>query len=793
MKVTAFRLIGALLCLLPALAASATTHTLLRTDLPSGYTLIETRDDAMRFRVELGQLVAEDTATRGGEFTRLVIPGWHHSQEQGLPELPVMGKLIEIPFGAEARVNVEAVTRRTIDLRQLGLDAPVYPVQPSLSKSADPEQQPFLYDGAAYQQDRVHGGDWVRVSDEGQMRAMRLGRLEVAPVRYNPARGELTVAESIEFEVSFPGADHDAMNELYAATRSPFFRPVYEQVLGANRGERDDHSNHPDLMDGPAKYVIVYHDMFESQLDDFVEWKTRKGFEVIMANTSDIGTTASSIRSYLQGLYNDGTPSDPAPTFLLIVGDTGQVPYSFYSSGHASDLNYAEFTGDKIPEMYYGRFSATNASQLQAQIDKTIEYETYAMPDPSYLATVDLIAGADSYWAQTHGNGQIRYGEEHYFNPSNGIDCNLYTYPGSASADAVIRADVSAGLSFINYTAHGDVTLWYDPNFTVSHVNALTNYNKYCLAIGNCCLTNSFQSGTCFGEAWLRASGKGAIGYIGGSDVTYWNEDYWWGVGYHSSSQINGTAWPYASTGMGAYDGLFHSHGEDMDQWYVVNDAIIFCGNLAVVESGSTRDDYYWEIYHLMGDPSLATYIGVPDANGVGHDTSLTPASSVCNVSAAPGSYVGITLDGDLLGCGEVGAGGSAQIDVDLAGAFGTAEIVVTAQNRQPYFGEIEVGDLTSVDTAPVVTRLEANYPNPFNPKTSISFSLSRAGAADLRVYDAAGRLVRTLLSGVSTAGEHTVSWDGQDDAGHPVAGGVYLYSLSTGEGSETRKMLLLK
>ena len=156
MKVTAFRLIGALLCLLPALAASATTHTLLRTDLPSGYTLIETRDDAMRFRVELGQLVAEDTATRGGEFTRLVIPGWHHSQEQGLPELPVMGKLIEIPFGAEARVNVEAVTRRTIDLRQLGLDAPVYPVQPSLSKSADPEQQPFLYDGAAYQQDRVH-------------------------------------------------------------------------------------------------------------------------------------------------------------------------------------------------------------------------------------------------------------------------------------------------------------------------------------------------------------------------------------------------------------------------------------------------------------------------------------------------------------------------------------------------------------------------------------------------------------------------------------------------------------
>jgi hypothetical protein len=793
MKVTALRLFGVLLCLLPTLAAATTLQTLHRSDLPSGFTLLEARDDLLRFEVELGQLVAEEIATSSGDFTRLVIPGWHHSQEIGLPELPVMNKLIEIPLGAEIQVSVDATRTRTINLSTLGLAAPVHPVQPSLAKSADPSLQPFHFDGMAYQQDQSHGGDWVRVIEEGQMRAMRLGRVLVSPVRYNPTRGELVVAESIEFTLSFPGADRQAQRDLYAATYSPFFRPVYDGVLGGNSGERDDHSNHPDLQDGAVKYVIVYHSMFESQLASFVEWKTRKGFEVIMASTSDIGASASAIRSYLQGLYNAGTPSDPAPTFLLIVGDTAQVPYSLYSSGHASDLNYAEFTGDRIPEMYYGRFSATNASQLQAQIDKTIEYETYAMPDPSYLATVDLIAGVDSYYASSHGNGQIRYGEEHYFNAGNDISCNLYTYPGSGSADATIRADVSAGLSLINYTAHGDVTLWYDPNFTNSHVNSLTNYNKYCLAIGNCCLTNSFQSATCFGEAWLRAAGKGAIGYIGGSDVTYWNEDYWWGVGYHSAGQINGTAWPYGSTGLGAYDGLFHDHGESMDNWYMVNDAIIFCGNLAVVESGSSMRNYYWEIYHLMGDPSLATYIGVPDANSVSHDTALTPANSFCNVSAAPGSYVGICLDGELLGCGEVGIGGSAQIPVDLDGAFGSAEIVVTAQNRQPYFGSIEMGDLTATGSTPAAMSLAANYPNPFNPKTSIRFSLAKTGPAELQVFDAAGRLVRQLLSGTSAAGEHVVTWDGRDDAGAPMSSGLYFYRLSAEERNETRKMLLLK
>ena len=88
---------------------------------------------------------------------------------------------------------------------------------------------------------------------------------------------------------------------------------------------------------------------------------------------------------------------------------------------------------------------------------------------------------------------------------------------------------------------------------------------------------------------------------------------------------------------MGAYDGLFHDHGEAMTQWYVTNDALVFCGNLAVTESGSSRITYYWNIYNLMGDPSLSTYLGVPTVNPVTHPATVFTTWSSIPITAAPG------------------------------------------------------------------------------------------------------------------------------------------------------------
>ena len=88
---------------------------------------------------------------------------------------------------------------------------------------------------------------------------------------------------------------------------------------------------------------------------------------------------------------------------------------------------------------------------------------------------------------------------------------------------------------------------------------------------------------------------------------------------------------------------------------------------------------------------------------------------------------------------------------------------------------------------------LHANYPNPFNPHTKISYSLVKAGEAELTVYNIKGQKVKTLVNDYIEAGEHSVIWNGKDNDGKDVSSGVYFYRLKTFDTVQHRKMLLLK
>jgi len=103
--------------------------------------------------------------------------------------------------------------------------------------------------------------------------------------------------------------------------------------------------------------------------------------------------------------------------------------------------------------------------------------------------------------------------------------------------------------------------------------------------------------------------------------------------------------------------------------------------------------------------------------------------------------------------------------------------------------------DVTGVETpkAPEASYLAQNYPNPFNPMTKVEFGLVAPGRVSLRIYDAAGRLVRVLAEGGRPAGRYAELWDGCDASGRAVASGVYFYRLDAGAFTQTRKMILLR
>ncbi len=655
---------------------------------PSGAELLFQDQSGIDLRVDVGELNFDEINTSEGQFILITSDGLGSSQNIGEPNLPILNRLISIPYGCELQCEVTSSEYQDISLSDLNLTNPIMPVQPPLSKGVDPATVPFEYNRSVYQQSGYYSQQLASAQILGVMRAMRMGLVSIAPIQYNPLENTLRVYKTVTVHISYLHPDWTTTRQTWERLDSPVYSTVYGQVfnyVGQESMLLEDHTRYP------IKYVIVSPRMFETQLQPFIQWKIKKGFKVVVGYTDVIGTTNTAIKTWIHNLYDAGTPDDPAPSFVLLVGDAQQIP-PFSFSTHISDLSFCEFTNDTYPEIYYGRFSAQTVAQLTPQIDKTLEYEKYLMPDPSYLGRVTMISGVDANYAQHQGNGQINYGTRYYFNSAHGITSNTWLYPASnGNVEAAIIATINSGVSFINYTAHGSHDGWADPSLSTSNVNALTNAHKYTLAVGNCCLTNTFgtdYSDPCMGEAWLQGANKGAIGYIGASNNSYWDEDYYWGVGWHTVID-NGP--DYDPTRLGAYDGVFHTHGEPVSRHYVTNDAMLYCGNLAVTQSGSSMIAYYWQIYHLMGDPSVMTYLGLPTTNNVVHTGSMLFSGTTYTVQADPGSYVGISLDGVLHGASYIDSSGSANITLDPFSGPGTADIVVTAQNRIPYTGTIQL------------------------------------------------------------------------------------------------------
>lgn len=630
--------------------------------------------------------------TPEGIFNKLIVPSYVHSKEYGKPELPQIQKLIEIPIGADITTELLAYEKQTLLLTDFGINHKLIPSQPSISKGEDASSVPFKYYPEIYDQDEFLGKEIVTVERLGILRGVQIARLTIAPFKYNPVSNELMIFNNIELHVSYGNADYKQTQLLKEKNYTPAFNPSFSELLNYKPLAKDLITTYP------VKYVIVSDPMFQNDLQNFIEWKTKKGFNVVEAYTNDpmVGSTTTSIKAYLEGLYTAGTAADPAPSYVLFVGDVAQVPAHNGNSGsHVSDLYYCTYDGpnDIYPDMYYGRFSATSSSQLLPQIEKTLMFEQYTFPDPSYLDEVLLVAGVDASMAPTYGNGQINYGTDNYFNAAHGLTTHIYLYgSGSpvtsdqASASALIIDDVSNGVGFANYTAHCWENGWADPSFETSDVSGLSNQDEYCVIVSNCCLPNSFDNAECFGEAVLRAEGKGAVGHIGGSNNTYWNEDFWWAVGTGSISANPA----YSQTGLGVFDCLFHENGEAVSDWFITLSQMVHAGNLAVTAAGGS-EEYYWEIYHVMGDPSLMPYMSVPDPLNVTHLQSIPVGSSSLSVTTEEHAYVAVSQNGVLLDAQIVGTSGNVNLSFTPLSSMGVLDVVVTKQDREPYLGSVQV------------------------------------------------------------------------------------------------------
>ena len=665
------------LSMCPVWLGGQTKHSLpaeeLRTD-------IVVTGGEIRGSYSISHFLIEDFHNSTGKYLRLSIPGAFPSGEPGTPELPVFSALVEADLSAGYRTVIFSLDSSIISLDSEFPDAAIFPAQPSAQKGEGRSYSDFI--GYSPQSPAGRGAKVSRISlvQEGKMRGISIARVQFNPFQYDEERNELTVYHSIEFKL-----EPDRYTPKDSELRSePFRRAVASVIM-----DQSESALKRLVKDEPVTMVILSDTMFRESLQPLVQWKSEKGFRIIEAYTSDpaVGSNYQEIRNYMASVYHQPPDGVAPPSYLLIVGDVEHVPLS-QPSGQITDLYYTTFDGDEdyLPEIFHGRISVKNSEELTNVVDKIIMYEKYQFPDPAFLDRTILIAGYDAGYAPVHGNGQINYAANYYFNVQNNILANVYLHPAAASMDEVILEDISQGAALVNYTGHGEYYGWLDPAFRLGHIDTLKNIHKYGLMIGNGCSTNQFNmTNDCFAEAILKVKERGAVGYIGCTNDSYWDEDYYWSVGVGPITSNP----EYTSTTHGYYDKLFHQGNEPVEEWAPSLGEMIFAGNMTVQQSTSNRKKYYWEIYQLMGDPSLVPWFRMPENVPVEYPKSIPENATMVSIKASAYDYIALSAEGVLINAMHADQHGQAYINIPDTFSSSDLKLVVTGDYRQPLIDTI--------------------------------------------------------------------------------------------------------
>jgi hypothetical protein len=621
-----------------------------------------------------------------GSFYRLNVPGHNLTTDPGKPELPVFSRLIAVPGGSECRVRITNVKFLRIRPSVNKIKGKLYPAQYGDIKSQERQNRDFVIDRELYARESIINPDTVSIKPLGIIRGNQLSTLLINPVRYNPVSNFLEVITSMKIEILFS-------KELSISPKSDLSgSALFDESLDKGVLNYNPEDFITGYSDEPVGMIILTDTAFRKYLEPFYKWKRQKGYklDILYRGAGLAGDSYSELKESISNIYASGAASGHAPEYLLIIGSSQRIPY--YGSGNITDLYYGEFDGggDYLPDMYIGRIPANDTSSVKSVVSKIVQYEKFEFADTnSFYNRALVFAGLDATYAN-HMNGQVKYAITNYLTPGNNINEYHFYYPeGSTKKDSIMKL-IAGGLSFINYTGHGSAAGWLHVDIKSPDIKNFNNRNRYPFVISNACRTAQFTDTASFGNKILLSSGKGAIGYIGCTNDSYWDEDFAWAVG----AGIPGADPKYSQTGLGAYDRLFHTHGELPSEWYISAGQINFAGNLSVSATTTYRKKYYWETYEVLGDPSLIPYIGTPQPLNISLPDILPNGLRSLSITTDPFTYVAISRSGVLLDASYTSPSGTAVLELpDLSND--SCLVVITGQNKIPYIKTINFTELS--------------------------------------------------------------------------------------------------
>ena len=675
--------------------------------------------------------------------------------EWGNPSLPTLQCFVKIPNTGNVSLEAYDIVSETRD----GIS--ISPFQPKFFNTH--EELPYKINSTVYSHNAVYPEQIAFLSSCEIWRDIRVARVLVNPVQYNPVTRQITIIKSLKFKLQYSAGRGE--NELNLADPSitPSFLPLYEGVLNC-----DITSMRSSLSKKPGCYIFMGSKATLDGVRDLINWKTRKGYDVreAVVGSDSIAATVDAVDKWIEKIYESWKPE-----YIVLVGTDNVIPTKIISGpmvggNFPADTYYGVIgtsTGNPVPSIHLGRITGNKSGTTDDPVVlkyigwKIIKHESNP-EEGEYLTKMlswackdqqsgdNIGSGIQKEWTATVGSalkitkGTDKVGQDN----------------GSVMKNTDIVKTIDNGISFMTTVTHGSETSWGDlskklePGFDVSHVKSLKNGTKFPFLMSLACLSGKwYKNNYCLYENFLC---EGSIENPQGVVSVY-------GYTPMSTEQANGII---SNALKNYFTNKVYSWGA------AISPAKKFAVSQTDGEGGTLFGCPDIDIYTINPLKQLTVESAIPKEGKF----SVTVKE---NGTAVEGAQVGIVSNKYAkLGSGFTNASG--KVEGDIAKDMSSADsvyITVTAHNCKPVLKAVKAG-VTGVVAPNALSSSKFNFKVLNNTGIQFSFITNTPTTALLKIYNVHGASIITKNFAVPSAGKNFITWSAQSNGSAMIPSGMY-------------------
>ena len=665
--------------------------------------LVSSSEQQVVVDFSLGGFYLTRVSTPNGTQQVVTVPKMASMLEAGAPDLPHFP--IPAIIGDMAEMSVSVTKCDYVDYENIE----IAPSKGNFSRQINPDDVPYTY-GKMYSQNAFYPATQASLEAPYILRDFRGQNIMVMPFAYNPVTKTLRVYNSMT--ITMKKVSDNGVNQKVARKSN--------QKISAEMKASYEH-RFINFKENAAKYpfdedlgemLVICPDHFMEPMQPFVDWKNQSGRPTTMVSVTEAGgNNDNAIKSYIQNIYNDPNRN---LEFILLVGDFADLTPHSMSSGR-SDNWFGQLEGnDYYLEVLTGRFSVESLQDVQNHVNKVLYYER-DMPEGLSWINKGVGIGANEGAGNGHNGGEADYVHMNYIRDT----LMHYTYEsvsqqysgvGGGTNASAISADVNAGASIINYCNHGSQTGWAVAGYSMSHVNALVNDNKWPYVWSVACDVGRFQ-GDCFAEAWMRATNNSTGAPTGAvAGMFSWISQ----------------PWQPPMTGQDEMVAIL-TEWRNSDQFHHTFGSASLNGNMYILDmhpgdNGSTHNTWL-----LFGDPTLMVRTDNPVSMNVSCNPSvllLGMTELSINTQDTPYGIATLMMNGEVLASGII-QNDACTLNFDPVSNVGNATLTILGYNKVTEIIDIEV----LPNEGPYIS-LNSFSPSfaPVNQETNLSMAFENVG-----------------------------------------------------------------